>query len=60
MHLSLEYLNLYQDKTQKKTMALVSGIYEKKASADSALAVLKQAAAKAFVVKTEMYIGCIH
>ncbi|KAA3436132.1 hypothetical protein [Rufibacter hautae] len=60
VHLSLEYLDLYQKKAGKKTIALVSGIYEKKTSADSALQVLKSAAGGAFVVKTEMYIGCIH
>ncbi len=60
VHLSLEYLDLYQKKAGKKTIALVSGIYEKKTSADSALRVMKSAAGGAFVVKTEMYMGCIH
>ncbi|ALI99411.1 hypothetical protein [Rufibacter tibetensis] len=59
-HLSLEYLDLYQKKAGEKTIALVSGIYEKKASADSALRILKNSASNAFMVKTEMYIGCIH
>lgn len=58
--LSLEYLGLYQRKATEKTMALVTGIYENKSSADSAVSIFKQIEPKAFVVKTNMYIGCIH
>ncbi|WP_162056496.1 hypothetical protein [Pontibacter pamirensis] len=58
--LSLEYLGLYQEKAAEKTMALVAGIYENKSSADSAVSVFRQIEQKAFVVRTDMYIGCIH
>jgi hypothetical protein len=57
--LSLEYLDLYKDGAKAKTMALVSGIYENKTSADSALNAL-QSSQTAFVVKSHMFIGCIH
>ncbi|MHC2992899.1 hypothetical protein OB13_15415 [Pontibacter sp. HJ8] len=58
--LSLEYLSLYQQKATEKTMALVAGIYESRNTADSALTVLEQFDKKAFMVETDMYIGCIH
>lgn len=58
--LSLEYLTLYQKKAGEETIALVTGIYQQKASADSALAMLKKSARKAFVAKAEIYVGCIH
>lgn len=57
--LSLEYLSLYQEKAGEKTIALVAGIYERHYSADSAMSTLSQSE-KAFVVKSDMYIGCIH
>jgi len=59
-HLSLEYLSLHQDKAKDKTIALVSGIYEQKHSADSSLSMLQQHAPNSFVVKTKVYIGYMH
>jgi hypothetical protein len=58
--LSLEYLIEYKDQAGAKTMALVTGIYEREASADSALAVLGKADNKVFKLKSSMYVGCIH
>ncbi|TGE28210.1 hypothetical protein [Hymenobacter metallicola] len=58
--LSLEYLNEYQDRAGAPTMALVTGIYEKEASADSALAVLGKADKGVFKVKANVYVGCMH
>lgn len=58
--LSLEYLNEYQEPAGAQTMALVTGIYEKEASADSALAVLGQADTKVFKLKSRIYVGCMH
>ncbi len=59
-HLSLEYLSLYQRQARENTIALVTGIYEQQASADSALAILRKKAPQAFSVKAEIYEGCIH
>ncbi|MBX2904523.1 MAG: hypothetical protein KF744_00705 [Taibaiella sp.] len=59
-HLSLEYLNFYKKEAGNKTIALVAGIYEREKSADSALAVLRPSATKAFTIKTDIYIGCMH
>ncbi|MEO3405391.1 hypothetical protein AAFN85_15885 [Mucilaginibacter sp. CAU 1740] len=57
--LSLEYLASYKDNSAEKTIALVTGIYENKASADSALEAL-QPSKTAFAIKSHIYIGCIH
>ena len=58
--LSIEYLNLYNEDSPEKMMALVGGIYENKNSADSALEEVNNAKMNAFIQKTKMYIGCIH
>jgi len=58
--LSLEYLNLYQKEAGKKTIALVTGIYETEKSADSALTVLRKTEKKVFKIKAEIYVGCMH
>ncbi len=59
-HLSLEYLNIYKPSSLKKTIAIVSGIYENKRSADSAFALLKVNEPTAFCMKSKIYIGCMH
>ncbi|MCU7548583.1 hypothetical protein OCK74_05615 [Chitinophagaceae bacterium LB-8] len=58
--LSLEYLNFYLEQAREKSIALVTGIYETKNSADSALDILRKVSPKAFVVKSDIYMGCIH
>ncbi|PWK74214.1 hypothetical protein LX99_04015 [Mucilaginibacter oryzae] len=57
--LSLEYLNAYKDNSDKKMIALVSGIYQTKAGADSAVKVL-QPSKTAFAIKSKIYVGCLH
>lgn len=59
-HLSLEYLDFYDESFKEKTIALVSGIYESKHSADSALNILKNKESQVFILKAEVYIGCMH
>lgn len=56
--LSLEYLDSYKIDSEKKMIALVTGIYENKSSADSALKALQPISA--FSIKSKIYIGCIH
>jgi len=56
--LSLEYLNFYKPGAKVKTIALVTGIYENKASADSALKLLSDPVAFAF--KASVFTGCLH
>ena len=59
-HLSLEYLNLYIRSSGENTIALVSGIYDKKEGADSLLQEIQKIEPDAFKVKTNMYVGCMH
>jgi len=58
--LSLEYLNFYLQGAGNKTIALVSGIYEKKEDADRLRSKLKKTAPKTFVVEARIYVGCMH
>ncbi len=58
-NISLEYLEQY-DKSGKKTIALVAGIYEKKASADSLVQILKPLSKKVYSVEARLYEGCMH
>lgn len=58
--LSLEYYHTYADSSTVKNIALVAGIFENRKSADSSLAILKPHASKAFVMKAQVYLGCIH
>lgn len=59
-NLSLEYLNFYQRQAGEKTIALVTGIYEKETSADSALTVFHKTEKKVFKIKADIYVGCMH
>ncbi|UOQ71384.1 hypothetical protein [Hymenobacter cellulosilyticus] len=58
--LSLEYLSQYKDQAGPHTLALVTGIYEQEATADSALAALGKAPGKPFKIKSNIYVGCMH
>jgi hypothetical protein len=59
-NLSLEYLTLYKPVSGDKTIAFVTGIYETKHSADSARQSIINIQPKTFVLKSEIYTGCIH
>ncbi len=59
-NLSLEYLNYYQNKGPETTLALVTGIYGNTQEAESALTPLKKIEKNAFIVKANIYIGCMH
>jgi len=58
--LSLEYLKFYEESSLEKNIALVAGIYETKNSSDSALASVRKYKPKAFALKAEIYVGCMH
>lgn len=57
--LSLEYLEVYTE-YPTNAIALVAGIYEEQKAADSTLTLLKPHATKAFVLKSRVYVGCMH
>lgn len=58
--LSLEYLNFYSEKAGEKTIALIAGIFEDEKDAKRALEKLKKSEPKAFSLKSEIYVGCMH
>lgn len=59
-NLSLEYLNVYQNKAGEKTIALVTGIYETEKRADSAVVSLRGIEKNVFKIKAILYEGCMH
>jgi hypothetical protein len=59
-NLSLEYLTLYKPVSGDKTIAFVIGIFETKQSADSARQSILNFQPKTFVLKSEIYTGCMH
>ena len=58
--LSLEYLKTYQPKAGEKTIALVTGIFDREAAADSVLALIQKTEKNAFKLKADIDLGCIH
>lgn len=58
--LSLEYLSLYKNNSNEKTIGVVSGIFEQETKADSSLKKIQKVFPKTFKLKTEMFVGCLH
>jgi hypothetical protein len=58
--LSLEYLTLYNSISGDNTIALVTGIFETKHSADSARQSILNIQPKTFVLESRIYTGCMH
>lgn len=58
--LSLEYLQAYQDDSNPQTIALVAGVYSEKQSALKALKQVQVIKAKAYLLETQLYMGCVH
>lgn len=58
--LSLEYMNFYKPGAGEKTIALVAGIYEGEGEANVRLADVKKVMSLAFVIKSEVFVGCMH
>jgi disulfide oxidoreductase YuzD len=59
-NLSLEYLDFYNRNADHKTIALVSGIYQSEKSADSLLSIIRKTDKKAYKLKSQVYVGCMH
>lgn len=58
--LSLEYMNFYKPSAGEKTIALVAGIYESESGANERLAEVKKVIKNAFVMRSEVFVGCMH
>jgi hypothetical protein len=59
-NLSIEYLDFYRHEAGYGTMALIAGMYETRREADSLLQKLKPNAPGAFVMRAQVYVGCMH
>ena len=59
-HLSLEYLNYYNETAPEKTIALVAGIFGNKEDGDKAATSIKPLMPNAYVLKAKVFIGCMH
>ena len=58
--LSLEQMDFYLSSSDVQNMGLITGIYASRPGADSALTRVKQMERNAFVLKTKIYMGCMH
>lgn len=58
--LSLEYLSLYKNNSNDKTIAVVSGIFEQEKKADSSLKKIQKVFPKTFKLKAQLFVGCLH
>jgi hypothetical protein len=58
--LSLEYLNFYKPEAGEKAIALVAGIYEGEGEANVRLADVLKFYKSAFVIKSDVFVGCMH
>ena len=59
-YLSLEYLNFYNPNSNKETITLIGGMYEDKKSADSLLTIINTVKQEAFLMKVNLFVGCMH
>lgn len=58
--LSLEYLRVYSEHTRDKNIALVAGMYSTQKGGDSMRTIIARQAPNSFVVKANVYVGCMH
>jgi hypothetical protein len=58
--LSIEPLNMYDSVASQNTFAIVAGIFTNKQSADSLISVHASIFPKSVVIKSVMYVGCLH
>lgn len=58
--LSLEHLNVYKENANDKSLALLSGIFDNKPAADSALLAVKAFVPGTFLLRSKVYVGCMH
>jgi hypothetical protein len=58
---SIEYLDAYRRRdTSSRMLAAVAGLFAEKRGADSMLALIRKQYQGAWVMKTEVYMGCMH
>ena len=58
---SIEYLDAYRRRdTSTRMLVAVAGLFADKSGADSTLALIRKKYQGAWVMKTELYMGCMH
>lgn len=57
---SLEYLSAYREVDQENTIALIAGIFDTEAKADSLLSAIERTAPSSYILKSKIYTGCMH
>ncbi|WP_159021520.1 hypothetical protein [Formosa sp. L2A11] len=58
--LSIEYLGFYDPKFDKKTMGIITGLFSSQTEAEQQLVTIKKIENKAYVLKANIYVGCMH
>lgn len=58
--LSIEYLKAYQKGSDAQTVALLAGVYSDKEITLKALKELRMSESKAYLLETQLYMGCVH
>jgi hypothetical protein len=58
--LSLEYVNFYNTQLSDKTIGLVTGIFDDEKKAEKKLNIIKSHSKNAFIINTNLYMGCMH
>jgi len=58
--LSVEYLSAYQESANSDILALVAGIYSDRSTAQEALKRLKRYEPEAYLLESQLYMGCAH
>jgi hypothetical protein len=59
-HFSIEYLDAYQTSASKNTFAIVAGIFEKEKEARRYAKQFQKMFPGIYILKSRIYLGCIH
>jgi len=58
--LSIEYLDFYDRENGEKSIGIIVGMFEKKDKAENSLRKLKEFRKGAYIIKANIYMGCMH
>ncbi len=58
--LSLEYVAFYDEESPTKTIGLITGIFDSKDKAEAQLNSVIEHSSNAYIINTDIYMGCTH
>jgi len=58
--LSIEYLDFYDRENGEKSIGIIVGMFDKKDKAENSLKKLKDFTNRGFIIKANIYMGCMH